>query len=359
MLQYILKRLGLIIPTLFGVILINFLIIQISPGGPVEFMVAKARGAFDTVSDAADTQGDMQLSSQELSYEGGRGLPPEFIKQLEKQYGFDQPAWKRFLLLVKNYATFDLGKSYFRDKKVSTLIMEKLPVSISLGFWSILLIYLIAIPLGMRKAVKDGSLFDIGTSLFMVFLYAIPSFLIGLMLIILFAGGSFLHIFPLRGLTSDEWECLSFGQKILDYFHHLVLPLTAIILGGFASLTMLCKNSFVEEIHKQYVITARSIGLGSRQVLRKHVFRNAVLPLISKLPSAFCTIFFSSNLLIEIIFSLDGLGLMGFEASLSRDYPVMFGVLFVYTLISLIMHLIGDLLYMVVDPRINLNKGQD
>jgi len=358
MLQYILKRLGLIIPTLFGVILINFLIIQISPGGPVEFMVAKARGAFDSVSDTADTQ-DMQLSSQELSYEGERGLPPEFIKQLEKQYGFDQPAWKRFLLLVKNYATFDLGKSYFRDKKVSTLIMEKLPVSVSLGFWSILLIYLIAIPLGMRKAVKDGSRFDIGTSLFMVFLYAIPSFLIGLMLIILFAGGSFLHIFPLRGLTSDEWECLSFGQKILDYFHHLVLPLTAIILGGFASLTMLCKNSFVEEIHKQYVITARSIGLGSIQVLRKHVFRNAVLPLISKLPSAFCTIFFSSNLLIEIIFSLDGLGLMGFEASLSRDYPVMFGVLFVYTLISLIMHLIGDLLYMVVDPRINLNKGQD
>ena len=246
MLQYILKRLGLIIPTLFGVILINFLIIQISPGGPVEFMVAKARGAFDTVSDAADTQGDIQLSSQELSYEGGRGLPPEFIKQLEKQYGFDQPAWKRFLLLVKNYATFDLGKSYFRDKKVSTLIMEKLPISVSLGFWSILLIYLIAIPLGMRKAVKDGSRFDIGTSLFMVFLYAIPSFLIGLMLIILFAGGSFLHIFPLRGLTSDEWECLSFGQKILDYFHHLVLPLTAIILGGFASLTMLCKNSFVD-----------------------------------------------------------------------------------------------------------------
>ncbi len=358
MLQYILKRLGLIIPTLLGVILINFLIIQISPGGPVEFMVAKARGAFDTVSDAADGQSDIDITSGELSYEGGRGLPPEFIKQLEKQYGFDQPAWKRFLLLIKNYATFDLGKSYFRDKKVSSLIIEKLPVSISLGFWSIILIYLIAIPLGMRKAVRDGSRFDVGTSLFMVFLYAIPSFLIGLMLIILFAGGSFFHIFPLRGLTSDEWDCLSLGQKVLDYFHHLILPLAAIILGGFATLTMLCKNSFVEEIHKQYVITARSIGLGRQQVLRKHVFRNAVLPLIAKLPGAFCTIFFSSNLLIEVIFSLDGLGLLGFEASLSRDYPVMFGVLFVYTLISLVMHLIGDLLYMVIDPRINLNKGQ-
>jgi microcin C transport system permease protein len=358
MLKYILKRLGLIIPTLFGVILINFLIIQITPGGPVEFMIAKARGAFNDISDVSDMQTDGEIFTQQTSYEGGRGLPTEFIKQLEQQYGFDKPVWKRFILLIKNYATFDLGKSYFRDRDVSSLILEKLPVSISLGFWSILLIYLIAIPLGMRKAIKDGSNFDIATSLLMVFLYAIPSFLIGLMLIILFAGGSFFHIFPLRGLTSDEWDCLTWGQKIIDYFHHLALPLASIILGGFASLTMLCKNSFVEEIYKQYVITARSIGLGRRQVLRKHVFRNAILPLAAKLPHAFSTIFFSSNLLIEIIFSLDGLGLLGFEASLSRDYPVMFGVLFVYTLISLIMHLVGDFLYMIIDPRINLDKGQ-
>ena len=353
MIPYIFRRLFLVFPTLFFVLLINFLLVQITPGGPIDQMLAKASGM---MGEGGITDGLIESGETSSTYRGARGLPQEFIKELEIQYGFDKPPVERFFLMVKSYLVFDFGHSYFRQISVWELIKEKLPVSLSLGLWSTLLIYLISIPLGIFKAVRNGSRFDTISSITMVFLYAIPSFLFALLLIILFAGGSYLDWFPLRGLSSSDWDTLTFSGKILDYLWHIILPISSIVICGLASVTLLTKSSFIEEIHKQYVITARSKGLEKRDILYKHIFRNAILPLVSRFPSAFIAIFFSSNLLIEIIFSLDGLGFLGFEAAINRDYPVMFGTLYVFTLLSLFLHVIGDLLYSAIDPRINFEK---
>ncbi|HCI48391.1 MAG: microcin ABC transporter permease [Alphaproteobacteria bacterium RIFCSPHIGHO2_01_FULL_41_14] len=353
MMPYVFRRLFLVFPTLFFILLINFFLVQITPGGPIDQMIAKASGMVEgRLSDNLIDSG----ADSSSSYRGARGLPQEFIQELEKQYGFDKPPLERFFLMVKSYLTFDFGSSYFRQISVWELIKEKLPVSLSLGFWSTLLIYLISIPLGVFKAVRDGSRFDTISSIVMVFLYAIPSFLFALLLIILLAGGSYLDWFPLRGLSSDDWESLTFFHKITDYLWHLCLPIVSIVICGLASVTLLTKNSFIEEIQKQYVITARSKGLDRKAILYNHIFRNAMLPLVARFPSAFITIFFTSNLLIEIIFSLDGLGFLGFEAAVNRDYPVMFGTLYIFTLLSLCLHVVGDLLYSIIDPRINFEK---
>ena len=366
MTAYALRRLLLIIPTLFGILAINFMIIQTAPGGPVEQMIAKIRGAdggatalFTGGSGMGGThnQGSFQYS-MDNKYRGAQGLDPEFIKEIEKMYGFDKPVLERFWLMIKNYLSFNFGDSYFRDIAVTKLILEKLPVSISLGLWSTLLMYLISIPLGIRKAVKDGTPFDLWTSGVIIVCYAVPSFLFALFLIILFAGGSFVQLFPLRGLTSDGWELMTWYQKIADYFWHITLPVTALVISGFASLTLLTKNSFIEEINKHYVLTARAKGLSAQKALYRHVFRNAMLIVIAGFPSAIVHIFFTGSLLIEVIFSLDGLGLLGFESALSRDYPVVFGTLFIFTLIGLVLHIIGDLTYMVVDPRIDFDKRE-
>ncbi|MDC0348849.1 microcin C ABC transporter permease YejB [Alphaproteobacteria bacterium] len=353
MTPYIFRRLFLVFPTLFFVLLINFLLVQITPGGPIDQMLAKASGM---MGEGGITDGLIESGETSSTYRGARGLPQEFIRELEIQYGFDKPPVERFFLMLKNYLVFDFGHSYFRQISVWELIKEKLPVSLSLGLWSTLLIYLISIPLGVFKAVRNGSRFDTISSITMVFLYAIPSFLFALLLIILFAGGSYLDWFPLRGLSSSDWDTLTFSGKIVDYLWHIILPISSIVICGLASITLLTKSSFIEEIHKQYVITARSKGLTKQNILYKHIFRNAILPLVSRFPSAFITIFFSSNLLIEIIFSLDGLGFLGFEAAINRDYPVMFGTLYVFTLLSLFLHVTGDLLYSVIDPRINFEK---
>ena len=367
MLNYALRRLVLMIPTLFGILLINFIIVQAAPGGPVDQMISKLRGistqATARLSGGSDSEGmsdavftDKTAAQMDNKYRGAQGLDPEFIAKLEKMYGFDKPAYERFFLMVKNYVTLNFGDSYFRDISVVKLIGEKLPVSISLGLWSTLLIYLISIPLGIRKAVGDGGSFDIATSWIIIISYAIPSFLFAIFLIIFLAGGSFVQIFPLRGLVSDNWASLSGLGKVSDYFWHITLPVVANVISGFASLTLLTKNSFLEEINKQYVLTARAKGLSDRRVLYGHVFRNAMLIVISGFPGAFIQIFFTSSLLIEVIFSLDGLGLLGFESAISRDYPVVFGTLFIFTLVSLIIHWMGDLLYMLIDPRINFEK---
>lgn len=367
MLSYALRRLFLMIPTLFGILLINFIIVQAAPGGPVEQMIAKVRGtALDATArfsgagsaDMPSVSGgsgtfDGQLENK---YRGARGLDPDFIKQIEKMYGFDKPAHERFILLVKNYLKFDFGDSYFRDISVVQLIKEKLPVSISLGLWSTLIIYSLSIPLGIRKAVKDGSSFDIWTSAAIVIGYAIPSFLFAILLIVLFAGGSFFDLFPLRGITSDGFESFSLLEKVEDYFWHITLPVLSIVISGFASLTLLTKNSFLEEINKLYVQTARSKGLGEKTILYKHVFRNAMLIVISGFPAAFIHIFFTGSLLIEVIFSLDGIGLLSFESAVTRDFPVVFATLYIFTLVGLLVHLIGDLTYMIIDPRIDFNK---
>jgi ABC-type uncharacterized transport system, permease component len=363
---YALRRLLLIIPTLFGILAINFLIIQTAPGGPVEQMIAKVRGTdvsatgfFTGGSGMGGTHNqDSFQASMETKYRGARGLDPEFIQQIEKMYGFDKPLLERFWLLIKNYLRFNFGDSYFRDIAVTDLILEKLPVSISLGLWSTLLMYLISIPLGIRKAIKDGTPFDLWTSGVIIVGYAVPSFLFALFLIILFAGGSFLQIFPLRGLTSDGWELMTWYQKMADYFWHITLPVAALVISGFASLTLLTKNSFIEEINKHYVLTARAKGLSTQKALYRHVFRNAMLIVIAGFPGAIVHIFFTGSLLIEVIFSLDGLGLLGFESALSRDYPVVFGTLFIFTLIGLLLHIIGDLTYMLVDPRIDFEKRE-
>tara|TARA_A100000171_G_scaffold49969_2_gene60266 strand:+ start:2705 stop:3811 length:1107 start_codon:yes stop_codon:yes gene_type:complete len=366
-LSYALRRLFLIIPTLFGILLINFIIVQSAPGGPVEQMIAKIRGtAVDATARFAGTGAENPSSMGEASfdraldskYRGARGLDPDFIKQIEKMYGFDKPAHERFFLLVKNYLTFDFGESYFRDISVINLIKEKLPVSISLGLWSTLIIYLISIPLGIRKAVQDGSGFDLWTSAVIIVGYAIPSFLFAILLIVLFAGGSFFDVFPLRGLVSDDFEDLSLLQKIGDYFWHITLPVLSIVISGFASLTLLTKNSFLEEINKLYVLTAKSKGLAEKTILYKHVFRNAMLIVIAGFPAAFIHIFFTGSLLIEVIFSLDGIGLLSFEAAITRDFPVVFATLFIFTLVGLVVHLLGDLTYMFIDPRIDFDKRQ-
>jgi microcin C transport system permease protein len=361
-LAYVLRRLLLIIPTLFGILLINFVITQAAPGGPVEQAIAKVQGLDKTGNRATgSTQGDMSNTSNSngsnnSSYRGAQGLDPQLIKDLEKQYGFDKPASERFVLMVKSYLQFDFGKSFFRDESVINLIKEKMPVSISLGLWSTLIVYLISIPLGIKKALHHGSNFDIATSSLIIVGYAIPGFLFAILLIILFAGGSYWQIFPMQGLISENFEQLSLTQKVLDYAHHMVLPTLCLTIGGFATLTMLTKNSFLDEIHKQYVVTAKAKGLSQNQVLYGHVFRNAMLIIIAGFPSALLGVFFTGSFLIEVIFNLDGLGLLSFESVINRDYPVIFGTLYIFTLIGLILRIISDLTYMFVDPRIDFNS---
>ena len=365
MINYILRRIFLIIPTLLGILVVNFLIIQAAPGGPVEKVIAQIKGNEVSVTERFSSSGGEQTNSaqnkiqsnfNDSKYRGSQGIDPDLIKELEKQYGFDKPAYQRFFLMLKNYVMFDFGESFYKDKKVIELIKEKLPVSISLGLWTTLIIYLISIPLGIKKAVKDGSEFDIYTSSLVIIGYAIPGFLFAIFLIVLFAGGSYFDFFPLRGLVSDNWSELSTLNKIKDYFWHLALPILAMVIGGFASLTMLTKNAFLDEINKQYVITARAKGISEKKVLYGHVFRNAMLIVISGFPAAFINILFTSSLLIEVIFSLDGLGLLGFEAALGRDYPVVFGSLYIFTLIGLILKLISDLTYVLIDPRIDFDE---
>ncbi|KXS52281.1 MAG: microcin C transport system permease protein [Marinobacter sp. T13-3] len=357
---YILRRLALIIPTLVGIMLLNFIIVQAAPGGPVEQLIAEMEGhGGSALARAAggDASGEV-ASASSGDTRGSRGLPPELLAEIEKMYGFDKPAPERFLKMLKDYATFDFGDSFFRDRSVVELILDKMPVSISLGLWSTLVIYLISIPLGIRKAVHDGSRFDVWTSSAIVVGYAIPGFLFAILLIVLFAGGSYFDWFPLRGLTSSNFEELIWYQKVTDYFWHLALPVTANVIGGFATLTLLTKNSFLDEIGKQYVVTARAKGLEEKQVLYGHVFRNAMLIVIASLPGVLVSLFFTGSLLIEVIFSLDGLGLLGFEAALNRDYPVIFGTLFIFTLMGLVLKLISDITYVLVDPRIDFESRE-
>ncbi len=359
------------IPTLLGIMLLSFIIIQFVPGGPVEKMIAELQGhGTSATSRFSGAGGDMgannsssSISSQSStgsnsSYKGAQGLDPEFIKELEAMYGFDKPAHIRFINMIKNYMTFDLGESYYRDIGVWELIVEKMPVSISLGLWSTLIIYLISIPLGIRKAVRDGSAFDIWTSAAVFIGYAIPSFMFAILLIVLFAGGRYWDFFPLRGLTSDGWEDMSLLQQIADYAWHMVLPTAAMVISGFASLTMLTKNSFLDEIGKHYVITAKAKGLKENQVLYGHIFRNAMIIVIAGFPALFVSIFFTGALLIEVIFSLDGLGLLSYESIINRDYPVVLGTLYIYALMSVVMHLLRDLVYVWVDPRIDFERRE-
>ena len=345
MLAYIFRRLLLIIPTLLGILLINFIIVQAAPGGPVEQMIAKLEG-FDAASGGATARvsgGGGEVAVAGSNYRGGQGLDPELVAEIEKMYGFDKSAPERFWLMISNYAQLDFGESFFRDATVIELILEKMPVSISLGLWGTLITYLISIPLGIAKATRHGSAFDVWTSSAIIIGYAIPAFLFAILLIVLFAGGSYWDWFPLRGLTSGNFDELSLGGKILDYFWHLALPVTALVIGNFATMTLLTKNSFLDEINKQYVVTAKAKGLTRHRVLYGHVFRNAMLLVIAGFPSAFIGIFFTGSLLVEVIFSLDGLGLMSFEAAINRDYPVVFGTLFIFTLLGLVVKLIGDL----------------
>ena len=359
---YFLRRLILIIPTLFGIMLLNFIIIQFAPGGPVENTIARLQGidvgATERVSggnqDAIDTQNNFISSNNK--YVGAQGLDPKIIEEIEKMYGFDKPAHVRFFIMIKNYLTFDFGNSFFQDRKVIDIVLEKLPVSISLGLWTTLLIYLISIPLGIYKAVNDGKKFDIWSSVVVIIGNAIPSFLFAILLIILFAGGRYLDIFPLRGIISDNWDELNNLDKILDYIWHLALPIFSLVIGGFASLTMLTKNSFLDQINLQYVLTARSKGNTENKILYGHIFRNAMLIVIAGFPTAFISILFTGALLTEIIFSLDGLGLLGFEAAINRDYPIMFATLYFFTLLGLFMNIIGDLAMTFVDPRIDFDK---
>ncbi|HEY7139850.1 MAG TPA: microcin C ABC transporter permease YejB [Methylomirabilota bacterium] len=361
MLAYLVRRLLLFIPTLFGIMVVNFLVVQAAPGGPVELMISRLRGeAVEATARAGGSGGGETRAGPSGpvggvtdTYRGARGIDPELIRQLERQYGFDRPAPERFVRMIRSYLVLDFGSSFYRDRRVIDLIVEKLPVSVSLGLWTTLAIYLVSIPLGIAKAVRDGSEFDVWTSGVVIVGYAIPSFLFAILLIVLFAGGSFLDWFPLRGLTSDHWQELSWPARIGDYFWHITLPIVALLVGGFATLTMLTKNSFLEEINKQYVTTARSKGLTKRRVLYGHVFRNAMLLVVAGFPAAFVGILFTSALLIEVIFSLDGLGLLGFEAAINRDYPIMFGTLYIYTIVGLLLTLISDLTYVAVDPRID------
>ena len=368
MTAYIVRRLLMMIPTIFGIMLVSFTIVQFAPGGPIERIIAQVQGT--DVSGAARISGgggDFGTGSQQAfrgdssvnsKYRGAQGLDPEFIEELEVQFGFDKPAHERFFLMLGNYLRFDFGESYFRDVPVTSLILEKMPVSISLGLWSTLLTYLISIPLGIRKAVADGTPFDVWTSGLVVVAYAVPGFLLAVLLIVLFAGGTYFQWFPLRGLVSDNWSELSSLGKVLDYFHHLILPLIALTISGFATTTLLTKNSFLDEINKQYVVTARAKGLTENKILYGHVFRNAMLIIISGFPGAFIGIFFTGALLIETIFSLDGLGLLSFESIYSRDYPVVFGTLYIFSLVGLLITLISDLTYMIVDPRIDFETRE-
>jgi microcin C transport system permease protein len=369
MTAYIVRRVLFMIPTIIGIMLVSFVVVQFAPGGPVERVIARLSGsdtgATSRISGSASgdfsSRGALKSGTQlevNSKYRGAQGLDPEFIKSLEKQFGFDKPAYERFFIMLWNYLRFDFGKSYFRDVSVLHLIKEKLPVSISLGIWMTLLSYLISIPLGIRKAVRDGSQFDVWTSGVIIVGYAIPGFLFAILLIILFAGGSFFHIFPLRGLVSDDWAQFSWWHKILDYFWHLTLPIVSMGLAAFATMTLLTKNSFLEELRKQYVLTARAKGCTERQVLYGHIFRNAMLLVIAGFPGAFVSAFFAGSLLIETIFSLDGLGLLSFESVLNRDYPVVFANLYIFALVGLIVNLISDLTYTWIDPRIDFETRE-
>ncbi|WP_282605877.1 microcin C ABC transporter permease YejB [Pelagibius sp. Alg239-R121] len=369
MTAYIIRRLLLIIPTLFIIMVINFAIIQLAPGGPVEQLIGQITGTGTDITErvtrsggtGSETLTDTRQSSGEgpsSRYRGAQGLDPKFIEELEKQFGFDKPVHERFFQMLGSYIVFDFGESFFRDRKVVDLVIEKMPVSISLGLWTTLLVYLISIPLGVAKAVRDGTPFDVWTSGLVIIGNAIPAFLFAVFLIVVFAGGSYFDVFPLRGLTSPNAAELPWPDRILDYFWHLVLPVTSMVIGGFASLTMLTKNSFLDQINLQYVTTARAKGLSEKQVLYGHVFRNAMLIVIAAFPSAFIGILFTGSLFIEIIFSLDGMGRLGFEAAFARDYPVIFGTLFFFSLLGLIMSLVGDVMYMIIDPRIDFETRE-
>ena len=375
---YILRRLLLVIPTLFGVMLINFALTQFVPGGPIEQVLARLEGEGDSIQNISGTEGG-GVQEEDTGYQGARGLPPEFLARLEVQFGFARivcdegftgapslthpecrkeqiPAMERFFIMMGNYLTFDFGQSYFRSISVVDLILEKMPVSITLGLWSTLIAYLVSIPLGIRKAVHDGSRFDTWTSGVIIAAYAIPGFLFAILLMVVFAGGSYFQWFPLRGLTSDNWEELSLWGKIVDYLWHITLPVTAQLISSFAVLTLLTKNSFLDEIKKQYVLTARAKGLSESRVLYGHVFRNAMLIVIAGFPSLFLGVFFGSSLIIEVIFSLDGLGQLGFKSAVERDYPVIFGTLFAFGLIGLVVGILSDLMYVLVDPRIDFER---
>ncbi|OSQ49028.1 microcin C ABC transporter permease YejB [Thalassospira alkalitolerans] len=372
MLNYILRRLLLIPVTLFGIMVLNFAIIQFAPGGPVEQIVAQLQGADVSATARISNQGAESGGggsgggagagnnfSSTSTYRGAQGLDPEIITQLEKQFGFDKPAYERFWMMMKNYLTFDFGQSYFQDRDVVDIVIDKMPVSISLGLWSTLIIYIVSVPLGVAKAVRDGSNFDVWSSAAIIIGYAIPGFLFAVMLIVVFAGGTYFDLFPLRGLTSSNFDELSLLGKIGDYFWHLALPITALTIGGFTTLTMLTKNSFLDEINKQYVVTARAKGLTEKRVLYGHVFRNAMLLVIAGFPSALIGLLFTGSVLIEVIFSLDGLGLLGFEAVMKRDYPVMFATLYLFTLFGLVLNLISDLSYHFIDPRIDFDAREN
>ncbi|MGD9480669.1 UNVERIFIED_ORG: microcin C ABC transporter permease YejB [Roseateles sp. XES5] len=352
---YILRRILLMIPTIFGIMAISFAIVQFAPGGPVEQVIADLtnQGGGDRLSGGSDM---MQEVSQDSAYRGARGLDPEFIAKLEKQFGFDKPPLERFFTMMWDYIRFDFGESFFRNISVVDLIAQKMPVSISLGVWILIFSYAISIPLGIKKAVKDGSAFDVWTSGIIIIGYAVPSFLFGILLIVLFAGGSFLDWFPLRGIVSDNFDSLAWWQKPLDYMWHMTLPLITLLLSAFATTTLLTKNSFIDEIKKQYVTTARAKGLSENQVLYGHVFRNAMLIIIAGFPGAFISAFFTGSLLIEYIFSLDGLGRLGYDSIVRRDYPIVFATLFIFSLMGLVVSLISDLIYTWVDPRIDFER---
>lgn len=343
--EYIFKRILLLIPTIFGIMCINFAIIQLSPGGPVELMIAK----YSTLS----TQESYQNNEQ---YRGKQGLSEDLVEEVKKLYGFDKPILERFFIMIKNYISFDFGESFYRKSSVLDIIKEKLPVSISLGIFSTILIYLISIPLGIRKAIKSGSKFDVVSSALIILAYSIPAFLLAILFIILFCGGNYLDIFPLKGIVSDNFSSLSIGGKILDYLWHITLPVFCITIGGFATLTLLVKNSFLDEINKQYVLIAKTKGLSEGGILYGHIFRNAMLIVIASFPSAFVDMFFTGSLMIEIIFSLDGLGLLGYESIINRDYPIVFASLYIFTLLGLIMGIISDITYALIDPRIDFEK---
>jgi microcin C transport system permease protein len=369
MAAYIFRRVLLLVPTLLGIMLLNFVIINAAPGGPVEQVLARIKGtAVDATArigggqagevEAARARTAQTSSASSSKYHGASGIDPAFIAELEKQFGFDKPAPERFVRMVWNFLRFDFGNSFFRDRSVVDLVIDKMPVSISLGIWETLLVYLISIPLGIAKAVRDGSRFDVWTSAAVILGNAIPSFLFAILLIVVFAGGRYLDWFPLRGLTSDDFASLSLGGKVLDYLWHITLPVLSMVIGGFAGLTMLTKNSFLDQISQQYVVTARAKGLSERRVLYGHVFRNAMLIVIAGFPAAFIGMLFTGALLTEVIFSLDGVGLLGFEAAINRDYPVMFGTLYFFTLLGLLTKLIEDVTYVLVDPRIDFERRE-
>lgn len=360
---YLVRRVLLVIPTLFLIMLLNFVFIQFAPGGPVEQAIANLTGTGESETERITRNASENILAEQTAatggqYRGSQGLDPEFIADLEMRFGFDKPMHERFWIMMRNYLRFDFGDSFFRDTPVIDLVLDKMPVSISLGLWSTLLIYLISVPLGIRKAVRDGSRFDLTSSILLTVGVAIPGFLFAVLLLVIFAGGEYVKWFPLGGLVSENWSSMSWTERIIDYFWHLTLPLAALTISGFATLAMLTKNSFLDQISQQYVLTARAKGLSERRVMYGHVFRNAMLIVIAGFPAAVVSILFTGAMLIEIIFSLDGLGLLGFEAALARDYPIMFGTLWFFTLLGLLLGILSDLIYTWVDPRIDFESSE-